>query len=281
MKMSNTNLIIPVMVNQPNGSVENVISFELDFDPALNRYNVSLTEEFINDILESFKTGFLTIDPTRSIEFKSTEESKPVTIVKPDIDILNYVGYQEIPVKSGDDANVGMIFYLTVNTADNNMSIMPISIEKTVVKCTLTESEMIEQVKSIFAEWPEWVIPKYTDKEFKWEKYKQKIGTLPLPQFVKLPTGLLLTTRSIDIVIPWFKKYNARERYNTWNNIRVMNNIARQTRRGMGNTQYNNTSFYKGSSEFDCPVIVVKKGELYSVFKHPNFTQYGYNVKYD
>jgi hypothetical protein len=278
--MSNTNLIIPVIVNHPNGSAETFISFELDFDPALNRYNVSLTEEFINDTLESFKTGFLTIDPTRSIEFKSTVESKPVTIVKPDIDILNYVGYQENTVKSGDDTNLEMVYYLTVNTADNNMSIIP-SIEKTVVKCTLTESEMIEQVKSIFAEWPEWVIPKYTDKEFKWEKYKQKIGNLPLPQFVKLPTGLLLTTRSIDIVIPWFKKYNARERYNAWNNIRVMNNIARQTRRGMGNTQYNNTSFYKGPREFDCPVIVVKKGELYSVFKHPNFTQYGYNVKYD
>lgn len=56
--MSDTNLIIPVMVNQPNGSVESVISFELGFDPALNRYNVSLTEEFINDTLESFKTGF-------------------------------------------------------------------------------------------------------------------------------------------------------------------------------------------------------------------------------
>ena len=275
--MSDTNLIIPVIVNhQPNGCVESVISFGLDFDPALNHYNISLTEEFITDIIESFKTGFLTIDPTRSIEFKSTEESKLVTIVKPDIDILNYVGYQEIPVKSGDDTNVGMIFYLTVNTADNR-----ICIEKSVVECTLTESEMIEQVKSIFAEWPEWIIPKYTDKEFKWEKCKQKIGTLPLPQLVKLPTGLLLTTRSIDIVIPWIRKYNARERYNAWNTVRVMNNIARQTRRGMGNTQYNNTSFYKGLSEFDCPVIVVKKGELYSVFKHPNFTQYGYNVKYN
>lgn len=166
-----------------------------------------------------------------------------------DLKILDFVGYQE-RIKD-DDTTTDNAYYLTFNNTNGRISI---DVEKTVVDCVLTELEMLERVKTIFTEFPEYYIPKFSGEEYRWEQYKTKWK------------------------FPWFRRYNAQERYYFYYNLRVKNQIAKQTRRGAGNTQYGNTLFYKGTSEEDCPIIVLKKGDSYGVLKHPNFEQYGFNL---
>ena len=59
---------------------------------------------------------------------------------------------------------------------------------------------------------------------------------------------------------------------------RAKNQVAIDSRRGIANTNYNNTWFYKGLNAFDVPIIVSQLGDKYYVFKHPVFEKYGFNV---
>ncbi len=60
---------------------------------------------------------------------------------------------------------------------------------------------------------------------------------------------------------------------------KAANDIARRSRRGAGNTTWNNILFYKNSgpkfADVDAPIIVIEKDGLFGVFKHPNFEKYG------
>lgn len=61
---------------------------------------------------------------------------------------------------------------------------------------------------------------------------------------------------------------------------KAANDIARQARRGVGNTTWGNVLFYKSQGiaaiQADAPIIVVEKDGLFGVFKHPHFEKYGY-----
>ena len=57
---------------------------------------------------------------------------------------------------------------------------------------------------------------------------------------------------------------------------RAANLIARNSRRGAGNTQWENVLFYTGGNSSDCPIIVAEHDGKYGVFKHPQFEKYGF-----
>ena len=52
--------------------------------------------------------------------------------------------------------------------------------------------------------------------------------------------------------------------------------IQEKCRRGIGNTRYKNSIYYKGDTATDSPIIVAEFDDKYAVFKHPNFERYGY-----
>lgn len=55
-------------------------------------------------------------------------------------------------------------------------------------------------------------------------------------------------------------------------------NVAKNTCRGIATTNWENTWYYNGSTNFDRPIIVYQLGEKYGIFKHPDFDKYGFNV---
>lgn len=59
---------------------------------------------------------------------------------------------------------------------------------------------------------------------------------------------------------------------------RAKNTVAKKTRRGRANLNYNNTWFYKGSYKADSPVIVAHCDGRYAVFSHPKFDDYGFRI---
>lgn len=55
--------------------------------------------------------------------------------------------------------------------------------------------------------------------------------------------------------------------------------IQAKCRRGIGNTRYKNSIYYKGIMASDSPVIVAEFDDKYAVFKHPNFEKYGFVIE--
>ena len=183
---------------------------------------------------------------------------------KPNLDGLEQcVGYQEVNITEKIDHNIALVWYLNANNIDGQSSI---SLEKCTIDCKYTEDEIKLHIKDLLRSFPIYTIPPFEGKDYQWEKCK-KYFSLPI-----------LKICNIKFSIPWFREFNAFERYYTLYHWEVGNKIAQQNRRGVGNIKFNNTFFYKGTMEFDCPIIVVKNGDLYGIFKHPNFDQYGFNL---
>lgn len=164
-------------------------------------------------------------------------------LIKPDLGGLEqYVGYQENNITDENkDDNLGMVFFLKLNNNDRQMSIS-IERDKT-VECKFTEEEIQAKILETFKQFPSYEIPPFEGKEYQFE------------------TG-----------------YTSRKKYFLYREKQASHKIAMQTRRGAGNTKFGDTLFYKGVNEFDCPVIIVKKGDLYGIFKHPYFDKYGFNL---
>jgi hypothetical protein len=55
--------------------------------------------------------------------------------------------------------------------------------------------------------------------------------------------------------------------------------IQSKSKRGVGNTKYKNSIYYKGDKLSDSPVIVAECEDRYAVFKHPNFEKYGFVIE--
>lgn len=76
--------------------------------------------------------------------------------------------------------------------------------------------------------------------------------------------------------------------YKKYTIARINNRIAQNSRRGVGNTEFEfdkgTVFYYKGSSELDCPILV---SQYYSnegskgffIAKHPDFDRYGFVVE--
>lgn len=58
--------------------------------------------------------------------------------------------------------------------------------------------------------------------------------------------------------------------------LRVGNEIAKNALRGVGNTRFRNSLYYKGDVVGDSPIIVAEHDGKYGIFKHPNFERYGF-----
>ena len=56
-------------------------------------------------------------------------------------------------------------------------------------------------------------------------------------------------------------------------------NVARETRRGVATTNWNDIWYYKGDSPTDSPIIVVSYEGKYAIFEHPKFMTYGFVVE--
>ena len=256
--MSDFQLVVPVMVHhQDKEPFASEISIEVNYDPVAENFNITATREFVQDIKDNFDNGYYTLDTTRTVTFVPKEEPKPKPkLVKPNLGGLEqYVGYQEnIISDENKDDNAAFVFFLKVNNNDGQMSI---SIERDTIELKYNESEIQGKILESFEQFPGYEIPPFEGKEYQWEKYTKRIG------FVS---------------IPWYRKVNARERYYFYKEKQASAKIARQNRRGAGNTRFGDTLFYKGVNEFDCPIIVVKKGDLYGIFKHPDFDKYGFNL---
>jgi hypothetical protein len=66
---------------------------------------------------------------------------------------------------------------------------------------------------------------------------------------------------------------------------KLKNEVAIQTRRGVANKKFNNVLYYRSNIpnmkiEADSPIFVLKNGDRYGVFKHPDFNKYGFVVEY-
>lgn len=58
--------------------------------------------------------------------------------------------------------------------------------------------------------------------------------------------------------------------------LQVSNDIAKNALRGVGNTRFKNSFYYKGDETVDSPIIVAEHDGKYGIFKHPNFERYGF-----
>lgn len=186
-------------------------------------------------------------------------------MIRPDLNILHYVGCQPL------ESKCGQIYYMINDGYDNYRLV----IKTAIMECTLTESEMIDTVEQIFSEWAPYPIPKcsYTGKYI----WKFGIGKRVLLS----NTGpIMLGGKNVPWYKPWLRIENTQQMWVMMQTQKAKNRIAQLTYRGAGNTQYGNSLFYKGK-EYDCPVIVSNYDKKYGVFKHPDFEKYGFNLKYE
>lgn len=84
------------------------------------------------------------------------------------------------------------------------------------------------------------------------------------------------------IPLPYAYRESKQDQLDFYNYCRIGNQIAKQSRRGVGKKKIrieNLTSvFYKGDSPYDVPVIVSEFQGKYAVYKHPDFEKYGFVV---
>lgn len=104
--------------------------------------------------------------------------------------------------------------------------------------------------------------------------------TIAMERFLVPLTDFVLTDEEVGIKVEeLLNEFPVIETKNSVDVERARMNVVRTARRGVANTQFNNTHFYKGSSGTDAPIIVTHRAGKYYVFKHPNFEHYGFTVK--
>jgi hypothetical protein len=85
------------------------------------------------------------------------------------------------------------------------------------------------------------------------------------------------------IPLPYIYRESKQDELDFYNYKRIGNQIASQTRRGVGETKVkieNLTSvFYLGHSPYDVPLIVSECDGFYAIVKHPDFEKYGFVVE--
>jgi hypothetical protein len=70
------NLIVPVIVTNPkfpDKPFSSNISVRGIYDEQTKRYNFSVSEEFINDLIQNTKTKFCVLDTTKEITFNQID----------------------------------------------------------------------------------------------------------------------------------------------------------------------------------------------------------------
>jgi hypothetical protein len=83
--------------------------------------------------------------------------------------------------------------------------------------------------------------------------------------------------KEVDTILSSFEPYQADsvlDQMATDDEVAIK--IEEKCKRGIGNTRYKNSFYYKGDKKSDSPIIVAEFEDKYGVFKHPNFERYGY-----
>ena len=113
-------------------------------------------------------------------------------------------------------------------------------------------------------------------------KYKWKFGFGDYTEY--LDDGVTKTNERSKY-LPYVIRVNIFNRGMFFKTLSIKKQIARKTRRGLGNIQlgycygkYQKISmaiYYKGQYCVDSPIIVLELDGKYAIFKHPNFESYG------
>ena len=82
-----------------------------------------------------------------------------------------------------------------------------------------------------------------------------------------------------DVVQSTLKLFPVIETSNVYERDRERTRVAMNTRRGAANTNFGTTWFYRGNSMFDQPIMVTEYKSKYAIWRHPKFSDYGFNTK--
>lgn len=170
----------------------------------------------------------------------------------------DYVSFQPAPKpKTGEEFSGAMAFYLTANFDTDNRMFMVI--QKAVIGAEsykYNEAEIGQLVENAIREFPEFEVQKFNLEHTRIRKWY------------------------LNSKFPFIHTY-IRDNKQVWTEInerRVANRIAQNTRRGRGNTRFEDYMFYNGSNTVDRPIIVSEYNGKYAILKHPKFADYGFKI---
>lgn len=116
------------------------------------------------------------------------------------------------------------------------------------------------------------------------EEFNRKYDNVPKDVMMDLTrdTTSFLGWGKKNIPLPYIYRESSKDKFELYSWHRVKNQIAKQSRRGPGNTRANienlSAMYYKGNAQFDSPIIVSEYNGKYAITKHPDFEKYGFVV---
>ena len=151
----------------------------------------------------------------------------------------------------------GFAFYLKTKFDDDKS--LSLVIEKLSIELKdyiYTEETIGDAVENVIREFPEFEVKKFSLEHTKIRKWC----------FIK----------KWPFIRTWI--YDNKEAWNTINSNLVANRIAQNTRRGFGNTRFEDYMYYNGNNAVDRPIIVSEYKGNYALIKHPSFEKYGFKI---
>lgn len=106
-------------------------------------------------------------------------------------------------------------------------------IDKIVVKCDMTEHQVIDEINKVF------------------ESFTDRI------------------------------KINPADPRHIFEVNRAKSRVAMRSRRGIANTTWGRATYYKGTSNYDCPVTVAECNGKYGIYIMPEYDNYGFITEYE
>jgi hypothetical protein len=199
------------------------------------------------------------------------------------MDWKDYVGYQEISLDTTED-NLNVFYLQFKSSGFSDMSRLCLEITKILLDISdfrYDEDELKDAIVEILCDFPYFTMDKFEGND----RYKWKFGFGNYCKFTK--TGELIRVNRLK-VLPYITKVDLLGQFYHFQKNKLKNKIALNTRRGQGNTTYITNIkdygfnvyaehiFYKGNTAYDCPIMVIRYGEKYAIFKHPKFESYGF-----
>lgn len=168
----------------------------------------------------------------------------------------DYVSFQQITQLKD---NTGLAFYLTTVLDSDNDSLISLNIQRLTIELKdyiYTKETIGDAVENTIREFPEIQVKKFNLEHERIRKWR----------FIK----------KWPFILTWI--YDNKEAWNSINDNIVANRIAKNTRRGTGNTRFEDFVYYSGKNTIDRPIIVSEYMGNYSIVKHPNFEKYGFKM---
>ena len=170
----------------------------------------------------------------------------------------DYVSFQRAQKpKTAEEFSGAMVFYLTTNFEEENC--FTVIVQRIVIGAEsykYTEEEIGKLVEDTIREFPEFEVKKFNMEHKRVRKWY------------------------IDTKFPFIHTYihDNKVAWDTFNENSVAGKIAQNTRRGFGNTRFEDYMYYSGNNAVDRPIIVSEYNGKYALVKHPNFKKYGFRM---